>query len=119
MQTAVSGDVWRRIGWIACRSRSRCWRRWWLAAHIPRTIAIFVIAAFIAFGVQPIARAWIAGCPKPLAISIVFAVLLLIVAIGLVIVVPLTINQMQLLAEQSSRRMRRRPKRGRAACPSR
>ncbi len=97
MQTAVSGDVWRRVGWILAGAGALL-AAWWLAAHIPRTIAIFTIAAFIAFGVEPIARRLSRRMPKPLAISIVFAVLLLIVAIGLIIVVPLTIDQMQLLA---------------------
>lgn len=93
----MTGDVWRRIGWIflaVCVAAAALW----LAAHIPRTIAIFMIAAFIAFGVEPLVRRLSRRVPKPLAIAIVFAVLLLIVAIGLVIVVPLTIDQMQLLA---------------------
>lgn len=70
----------------------------WFARHIPRTIAIFVIAAFIAFGVQPIAVRLERRMPKPAAIAVVFLGLLLVVAIFLVIVVPLTINQVQLLA---------------------
>ena len=57
-----------------------------------------MIAAFIAFGVQPIAARLERRMPKPLAISIVFLGLLLVIAVLLVIVVPLTINQMQLLA---------------------
>ena len=73
-------------------------RRSVVCAHIPRTISIFVIAAFIAFGVQPIAARLERRMPKPLAISIVFFGLLLLVAIFLVIVVPLTISQTQLLA---------------------
>ncbi len=36
--------------------------------------------------------------PKPLAITVVFAALILLIAVGMVIVVPLTIDQMQLLA---------------------
>ena len=40
--------------------------------------------------------------PKPLAIALVFAALILLVAIGMVIFVPLTISQLQLLATQSA-----------------
>ncbi|HTX59772.1 MAG TPA: AI-2E family transporter, partial [Verrucomicrobiae bacterium] len=51
-----------------------------------------------AFGVQPVAKRLERRLPKALAISIVFAGLILLVAVGLVIVVPLTIEQTQLLA---------------------
>jgi predicted PurR-regulated permease PerM len=68
------------------------------ASHIPRTLSIFLIAAFIAFGVQPVTRALEKRrIPKPYAIAIVFTVLLLIIIIGLVIIVPLTIGQLQSL----------------------
>ena len=71
---------------------------WWIAVHIPRTIAIFLIAAFIAFGVQPIAtRLQERRIPKPIAISIVFVLLLLVIVVGLVIIVPLTVEQVQVL----------------------
>jgi predicted PurR-regulated permease PerM len=93
----VTPDLWRRAGWIFA-GLCVLIAAWWLAVHIPRTIAIFTIAAFIAFGVEPIARRLSRRMPKALAISLVFAALLLIVAIGLVIVVPLTVDQMQLLA---------------------
>ncbi|MEO9170335.1 MAG: AI-2E family transporter [Candidatus Baltobacteraceae bacterium] len=71
---------------------------WIFIEHIPRTISIFLIAAFIAFGVQPVARNLEnRGISKPLAIAIVFAVLLILIAVGLVVIVPLTIGQMQVL----------------------
>jgi predicted PurR-regulated permease PerM len=97
MQTPLSGDLWRRVGAIA-GAVVLALLALWLAAHIPRTISIFVIAAFIAFGVQPIAARLERRMPKPLAISIVFFGLLVVIAIFLVIVVPLTISQTQLLA---------------------
>jgi predicted PurR-regulated permease PerM len=94
--TLTSTDFWRRVGWIAA-GIALVVAALWFASHIPRTIAIFVIAAFIAFGVGPIARRLERRMPKPLAISIVFLGLLIAVGIFLVIVVPLTINQTQLL----------------------
>jgi predicted PurR-regulated permease PerM len=97
VQAALSGDLWRRVGLIAgaiflvvCA--------YWLAIHIPKTISIFVIAAFIAFGVQPIAARLERRMPKPFAVAVVFAGLLVVIAIFFVIVIPLTINQAQLLA---------------------
>jgi predicted PurR-regulated permease PerM len=97
VQSTVSADVYRRIGWIVAGVAILA-AVLWFAARIPRTIAIFVIAAFIAFGVQPVARRLERRMPKPLAIAIVFLALIIVVAVFFVIVVPLTINQMQLLA---------------------
>ncbi len=92
----MSGDLWRRIGWIAVIVAVAV-AALWFAAHIPRTISIFIIAAFIAFGVQPICARLERRMPKAVAVAIVFFGLLVLVAVFLVIVVPLTINQVQLL----------------------
>jgi predicted PurR-regulated permease PerM len=70
------------------------------AEHIPRTISIFVIAAFIAFGVEPVCRRLTQrGVPKWLAITIVFTVLLLLVVVALVVIVPLAVAQLQALVQ--------------------
>jgi predicted PurR-regulated permease PerM len=93
----VSPQLWRRIAWIVaglCILLAAVW----VAAHIPRTISIFTIAAFIAFGVGPVARRLEKRMPKPLAIATVFAVLFLAIALAMLFVVPLTIDQVQLLA---------------------
>ncbi len=97
MQTAVSSRVWRRAAWIVAGVIAIAVALWF-AAHIPRTISIFLIAAFIAFGVQPIVGRLERRMPKPLAVAIVFVGLLALIAIFLVIVVPLAISQTQLLA---------------------
>jgi predicted PurR-regulated permease PerM len=96
VQTALGSGAWRRAGWLAA-SAVLVIGALWFAYHIPKTISIFVIAAFIAFGVGPIARRLERRMPKPLAISIVFFGLLVVVAVFLVIVIPLTIEQTQLL----------------------
>jgi predicted PurR-regulated permease PerM len=97
MQTALGSGAWRRAGWLVAGVVLAI-AALLFAYHIPKTISIFVIAAFIAFGVGPIARRLERRMPKPLAISIVFFGLLLVVAVFLVIVIPLTIEQTQLLA---------------------
>ncbi len=97
MQTALRNDAWRRVGWIAA-GIVLVIVGLWFAAHIPRTIAVFLIAAFIAFGVQPIVARLERRMPKWLAVTIVFFGLLVIVVLFLLIVVPLTISQVQLLA---------------------
>jgi len=97
VQTAVSSRVWRRVAWITAGVILIA-AALWFAAHIPRTISIFLIAAFIAFGVQPIVGRLERRMPKALAVAIVFVGLLALIAIFLVIVVPLAISQTQLLA---------------------
>lgn len=96
MQAAVSTDLWRRIGWIV-GGIVLVAAALWFAAHIPRTIAIFVIAAFIAFGVQPIVARLERRMSKPFAVAIVFFGLLVLVTVFLVIVVPLAVTQTQVL----------------------
>lgn len=97
MQNAVSANGWRRI-FIGVALLILATAAWIFAEHIPRTLAIFLIAAFIAFGVQPVCRQLVARrVPKPLAIAIVFAVLLAIIVVGLLVIVPLTTEQLQTL----------------------
>lgn len=96
MQAAVGTDVWRRVAWIA-GAIALLAAALWFAAHIPKTIGIFVIAAFIAFGVQPIAALLERRMPKWVAVAIVFFGLLVLVTVFLVIVVPLAVSQTQLL----------------------
>jgi predicted PurR-regulated permease PerM len=92
----VSPRGWRRIlfGIIAILLLAAVYA---FAERIPRTIAIFLIAAFIAFGVRPACAVLEKRMPKPLAIAIVFALLLLVVIVGIVVVVPLTVGQIQVL----------------------
>jgi predicted PurR-regulated permease PerM len=97
VQSALSADRWRRIAWII-GAIVLIGLALWFAEHIPRTMSIFIIAAFIAFGVQPIVLRLERHMPKPLAITIVFVALLLLIAVGLIVVVPLTVSQVQLLA---------------------
>jgi len=96
VQAALGPDRWRRIGWIA-GAIALVIAALWFASRIPRTISIFLIAAFIAFGVQPIVARLELRMSKPLAVAIVFFGLLVIVVVFLVVVVPLTLSQTQLL----------------------
>ncbi len=97
MQGTLNTDGWRRAGWIAALIVLAL-AALWFASRIPRTIAIFVIAAFIAFGVQPIVVLLERRMPKVVAITLVFIVLLLLIAVFFIVVVPLTIAQTQVLA---------------------
>jgi predicted PurR-regulated permease PerM len=97
MQTTVAGTTIRRIT-IGAVLIAIAIAAFYVAARIPHTIAIFLIAAFIAFGVQPIVI-WLEQhrLPKPLAIAVVFLLLLAIIAVGLTVVIPLTLSQVQTL----------------------
>src|SRR5262249_3163123 len=97
MQAALSNTLARRIGWIVA-AIVVAYLLWWLSVHIPKTIAIFLIAAFIAFGVGPMVGRLEKRMPKAAAIGIVFFALLLLVTVLILIVVPLTVEQMNTLA---------------------
>jgi len=62
---------------------------------IPKTVEVFVLAAFIAFGVNPVVLRWSTRMPRLLAISLVYLALLAIVVVAALIIVPDTINQLQ------------------------
>jgi predicted PurR-regulated permease PerM len=74
----------------------------WFATRIPKTIAIFVIAAFIASAFYPVAE-WLTKrrVPRLWAIAIVYAFLILTTIVLLVIIVPMTIDQTQILVQNA------------------
>ncbi|MBV8582134.1 MAG: AI-2E family transporter [Candidatus Eremiobacteraeota bacterium] len=63
------------------------------AARIPRTISIFLIAAFIAFGAHPLVKRLELRMPRPAAIAIVYAGLVGLLVILALVVVPITYEQ--------------------------
>jgi predicted PurR-regulated permease PerM len=70
-----------------------------VAVRIPHTIAIFTIAAFIAFGVKPVTRLLEQKkVSRPIAIAIVYIGLLAILVVGFVLVIPATLKQLYSLA---------------------
>jgi predicted PurR-regulated permease PerM len=62
-------------------------------AHIPRTVTVFMIAAFIAFGATPLVTRLESRLPRTLSIGIVYAALLGAVVIIAVVVIPVTYAQ--------------------------
>jgi predicted PurR-regulated permease PerM len=97
VQNVVSPRGWRRI-FFAGAILVMLVLAYLFAERIPRTLSIFLIAAFIAFGVAPIVRHLEnRRMPKPLAIAIVFTLLLILIVVGLVVIVPLTVAQVQTL----------------------
>lgn len=74
----------------------------WFATRIPKTIAIFVIAAFIASAAHPMVD-WLVKrrLPRLWAISVVYTLLILFTIVVLVIIVPMTIEQVQVLLQNA------------------
>jgi predicted PurR-regulated permease PerM len=70
----------------------------WFATRIPKTIAVFLIAAFLASAVHPIVH-WLSlrRVPRIWAIALVYVALALTTVIVLLVVVPLTVEQIQAL----------------------
>jgi predicted PurR-regulated permease PerM len=70
----------------------------WFATRIPKTIAVFVIAAFVASAVAPIV-AWLERhrVSRIWAIAVVYALLVIATIVVLLIVIPLTVAQSQAL----------------------
>lgn len=97
MQTAVTENGRRRY-WIAAGALLFCALALLFFTHIPKTVAIFVIAAFVASAVAPIV-AWLEGqrLPRAWAIAAVYTVLILFTVVVLVIVVPESVAQSQQL----------------------
>jgi predicted PurR-regulated permease PerM len=73
----------------------------WLASRIPRTLTIFLVAAFIAFGVEPAVRYLERRMKRGPAIAVVYAVLLLTLVVLALLVIPATIVQVQLLVNNA------------------
>jgi predicted PurR-regulated permease PerM len=67
------------------------------AVRIPKTIALFLIAAFVAFGAYPLVKRLERRMPRPAAIAIVYAVLIGTLVILALVVVPITYDQVALL----------------------
>jgi predicted PurR-regulated permease PerM len=67
------------------------------AARIPRTVSIFLIAAFVAFGAHPLVTQLETRMPRPAAIAIVYAGLLGALVVLALVIVPISIEQLTVL----------------------
>jgi predicted PurR-regulated permease PerM len=69
-----------------------------VAVRIPHTMAIFTIAAFIAFGVKPVTRVFEQWVSRPFAIALVYLGLIALFVVGAVLVIPATSRELLSLA---------------------
>jgi predicted PurR-regulated permease PerM len=70
-----------------------------LIARIPKTTTFFFIGALIAFGIEPVAKHLQQRMPKAWSIALVYVALVLLVAAGFVIVLPVLNDQVHTLAD--------------------
>jgi predicted PurR-regulated permease PerM len=73
-----------------------------LAIRIPRTVSIFLIAAFIAFGAMPLVRRLeLRGLPHAAAVALVYLTLLGILVVAALVIVPITYAQIAALVAKA------------------
>jgi predicted PurR-regulated permease PerM len=69
----------------------------WFASKIPKTLAIFVVASFVAIGVNPVVVRLERHLPRAIAIAIAFVGLLAVVVVLAFLVIPATASEIQSL----------------------
>ncbi len=101
MQTALTSPRWvrRALIWVGLALLAVV--ALWFASRIPRTLTVFTIAAFIAFGVNPIVRWLEQRMPRTVAILAVYTGLIAIIVVLSLLVLPAVIAQVQQLAVNS------------------
>ncbi len=98
MQTAINTPLFRRRALATLLGVLFALAALWFASRIPRTLSVFVIAAFIAFGVDPILRRLERRMPRAWAIAVIYIALLVIIVVLALLVVPATLGQIQSIA---------------------
>jgi predicted PurR-regulated permease PerM len=93
VQAALGSALFRRRALVTLGSLALAVAALWLASRIPRTLTVFVIAAFVAFGVAPILRRLERIIPRGPAIALIYLALLSIIIVLMVLVVPATLGQ--------------------------
>jgi predicted PurR-regulated permease PerM len=68
-----------------------------IAVRIPRTLSIFLIAAFIAFGAAPLVKRLERWMPRGAAIAVVYVVLMSALVVLALVIVPITYAQLLVL----------------------
>jgi predicted PurR-regulated permease PerM len=101
MQATLNSPRWRRRVAIGLGIAALALAALWLASRIPRTLTVFLIAAFIAFGVNPIVESLARRMPRAIAILIVYAGLLAIVIILTLLVIPALVVQVGVLGSNA------------------
>src|ERR1700680_4189653 len=97
MQAALKSARLRRLTFLWFGVLAGGLAALWLGSRIPHTLSVFVIAAFIAFGVAPLVTRLERRMPRGAAIALVYTSLLAIVVVLSLLVVPATLGQLQII----------------------
>lgn len=89
-----SGINWRQVGRVALLVALVA-AVIYVLTLIPRTVEVFVLATLIAYGMSPVVRWMSRRIPRPAAIAATYTLFLVLAAIGFIIIVPNTVEQMQ------------------------
>jgi predicted PurR-regulated permease PerM len=73
-----------------------------IAIRIPRTISVFLVAAFIAFGTAPLVMRLERWMPRAAAIAVIYAGLLGALVVLALVIVPITYTQIVVLVSHTS-----------------
>ena len=95
MQAALASSDFRRRGLVTLGLILLALAALWFASRIPRTLTVFVIAAFIAFGVAPILQRLERRMPRGYAIALIYVGLVAVVIVLAGLVIPATLGQVQ------------------------
>ncbi len=95
MQASLSSPDFRRRALVTLGLILLALAALWFASRIPRTLTVFVIAAFIAFGVAPILQRLETRMPRAWAIALIYVGLVAIVIVLALLVIPATLAQVQ------------------------
>ena len=95
MQNALNSPIVRRRASVTLATLVLALAAIWFVSRIPRTLTVFLIAAFLSFGVAPIVTLLERRMARPWAIAIVYVALLGIVIVLALLVIPATIVQVQ------------------------
>lgn len=74
----------------------------YVAIHIPRTLSIFLVAAFIAFGAAPLVQRLERRMPRGVAIAIVYLLLVGALVLLALVIIPIAYAQIFVLVEHTS-----------------
>jgi predicted PurR-regulated permease PerM len=97
----VNGTFARRVSIVAA-GLLVCALAGLIATRIPRTLSIFLIAAFIAFGAAPLVKRLEGRMPRGAAIAVVYLVLISLLVLLALVIVPITYAQILVLIGHTS-----------------
>ncbi len=101
MQAAINSPAFRRRALQSLGALVLGLLALWFASRIPRTLTVFVIAAFIAFGVAPIVAYFERFVARQVAIALVYVGLVITIIVLAFLVVPATLAQIQVIGANS------------------